>query len=414
MNKVSLYNKEIYGEVTTPNVLIDELFNMLDINVFHDKNVKWLDPCAGSGVFFERLFHSRLTSLPKMKNKLFWMTEINSFHTKILMEKFNDMVNVKNIDFLDFNEGDFDIIVANPPFQVDGSIKVPTKKSDKSKDGKVMWSRFVKHAIELLKENGTLLFITPVLWLKRDHKMHDFILKYKIEQLKCYDAGEANKLFKGNCQTPIVLFKLMKTPIINLLQNVNVGEMMYKFSVSESIPMKHYRELSNLRKLVEKVGCLKVIKTSMRPGRPKHLKVSKEKTDVFLYKNVRTCILEKKKDGIISPKLVIEYSNIPCVFNGKSKLILAHKMYGYSFFDKKGEYGISNRDNYVVVDYNKKELELLNQFLNLPCIIRLFDATRYRMRYLERYIFDFIPDITSLPNLPKNITEDNVKTYLNI
>jgi len=413
MDKVSLYNKQIYGEVTTPKQLINELFDMLDSDVFSKKNIKWLDPCAGSGVFFNELFENRLTSLPKLKNKLFWMTEINPSHTKILRERFNDVVNIKNIDFLDFNESNFDIIIANPPFQVNGTIKVPTKKGSKQKDGKEMWSRFVKHSIELLKDDGILLCITPVIWLKRDHKMHEFILNYKIQEMKCYDAGEANKLFKGNCQTPIVLFKLVKSFISNKRQNVKMGEMMYRFNVSESIPMKYYKELSSLRNLVENVGSLKVIKTSMRPGRPKNLMVSKVRTGVYFYKNVKTCILKKEND-IISPKLVIEYSNISCVFNGIPKLILAHKMYGHSYFDKKGEYGISNRDNYVIVDYSEKELEIINQFLNLPCIIKLFDATRYRMRYLERYIFDFIPNITSLPDFPKNITESNVKTYLKI
>mgnify|MGYP001242935198 FL=1 len=368
MSKVSLYNKEMYGEVTTPTILIDELFDMLDNEIFSRKNIKWLDPCAGTGVFFKELFKNRLTSLPNLKNKLFWITEINPSHTKILIEHFNEMVNIKNIDFLEFNEEKFDIIVANPPFQVNGSIKVPTKKSDKCKDGKEMWSHFVKHAIELLKDDGILLCITPVIWLKRDHKMHDFLLKYKVEEMKCYDAGEANKLFKGNCQTPIVLFKLVKRPITNKLQKVKVGEMMYSFFTVESIPMKYYKELSSLRTLVEKVGSLKVIKTSMRPGRPNNLMVSNERTGVYFYKNVKTCIL-KKYNGIISPELVIEYSNIPCVFSGKPKLILAHKMYGHSYFDKKGEYGISNRDNYVIVDDSKKEMEILNQFLNLPCII---------------------------------------------
>ena len=413
MDKVSLYNKEIYGEVTTPKRLINELFDMIDSDVFSKKNIKWLDPCAGSGVFFNELFENRLTSLPKLKNKLFWMTEINPSHTKILRERFNGMVNIKNIDFLDFNENKFDIIIANPPFQVNGSIKVPTKKGSKQRDGKEMWSHFVKHSIKLLKDDGILLCITPVIWLKRDHKMHEFILNYKIQEMSCYDAGEANKLFKGNCQTPIVLFKLVKSFIPNKLQNVKMGEIMYKFKSSESIPMKYYKELSSLRHLVKKVGSLKVIKTSMRPGRPKTLLVSKVRTGVYFYKNVKTCIL-KKENGIISPKLIIEYSNISCVFNGIPKLILAHKMYGHSYFDKKGEYGISNRDNYVIVDYSEKEMEIINQFLNLSCIIKLFDATRYRMRYLERYIFDFIPNITSLPDFPKNITEDNVKTYLNL
>jgi hypothetical protein len=167
-----------------------------------------------------------------------------------------------------------------------------------------------------------------------------------------------------------------------------------------------------MKKYVEKVGCLKVIKTSMRPGRPKQLKVNKDETGEFPYKNVKTCILQRECDNDnISPKLMIEYSNIPCVFNNVTKLILAHKMWGYSYFDEKGEYGISNRDNYVIVDYTKPQLKQINDFLNLKCIMELFDATRYRMRFLERYIFDFLPNITSLPNFPKQIDESQVKTY---
>ena len=105
----------------------------------------------------------------------------------------------------------------------------------------------------------------------------------------------------------------MKTPITNKLQKVKVGEIMYSFLTDESLPMKYYKELSSLRTLVEKVGSLKVIKTSMRPGRPNNLMVSNERTGVYFYKNVKTCIL-KKYNGIISPELVIEYSNIPSIY----------------------------------------------------------------------------------------------------
>ena len=41
MNQVSLYNKEMYGEVTTPYVLIDELFDMLDDEVYNNTSMKW-------------------------------------------------------------------------------------------------------------------------------------------------------------------------------------------------------------------------------------------------------------------------------------------------------------------------------------------------------------------------------------
>ena len=54
---------------------------------------------------------------------------------------------------------------------------------------------------------------------------------------------------------------------------------------------------------------------------------------------------------------MIEYSNISCVFNGIPKLILAHKMYGFPYLDMSGNYGISNRDNYVIIKDNINDLK---------------------------------------------------------
>ena len=415
-HQVSIYNKEMNGEVTTPNCLIDEMFEMLDDEVFKNSDVKWLDPCAGTGVFFERLFSKHLISLPFPKNKNFYTTEINANHVDLLKQKFGNLVNVNHCNFLQFKQDSFDVVVANPPFQTGGSIKVPTMKKDKKKDGKEMWSYFVKHALSLLKDNGVLLMITPTIWLKRDHKMHEYMMKYQVKELKCYDAGEANKLFRGKCQSPVVLFRLDKTLVNNLVQNIKVGEMFYRCGVEESIPMKYYDVISKLRPYVKKYGCLNVVKTSMRPGRPKDLVVSKTQNEMFPYINIKTCLLKKGEKGCknISPFLVTEYSNIPCVFYGMKKLVLAHKMKGYCYFDKEGEYGISNRDNYVLVDYTEAEMEVLNRFLNLECVMDWFDATRYRMRYLERYIFDFIPNVNCLPNFPTDITEKSVKSYFGI
>ena len=48
------------------------------------------------------------------------------------------------------------------------------------------------------------------------------------------------------------------------------------------------------------------------------------------------------------------------------------------------------------------------------CVMDWFDATRYRMRYLERYIFDLIPNVTSLPDFPQEITEKSVKDYFGV
>ena len=90
-------------------------------------------------------------------------------------------------------------------------------------------------------------------------------------------------------------------------------------------------------------------------------------------------------------------------------------MYGIPYIDYNGEYGISNRDNYVILKEDKsiKDLEKLKTFLSTQTALYLFDSTRYRMAYLEKYIFQLIPDITLLPNFPEIINDDTIASYFN-
>ena len=91
------------------------------------------------------------------------------------------------------------------------------------------------------------------------------------------------------------------------------------------------------------------------------------------------------------------YSNEPLMFYGEPKIIMAHKMYGFPYIDREGKYGICTRDNYIIKDKTIQELELIKEFLSTELILFLYETTRYRMRYLEKYVFEFIPDISKIP-----------------
>ena len=41
----------------------------------------------------------------------------------------------------------------------------------------------------------------------------------------------------------------------------------------------------------------------------------------------------------------------------------------------------------------------------------LFECTRYRMKYLEKYIFQIIPDIARLSNFPREINDETIADY---
>ena len=56
----------------------------------------------------------------------------------------------------------------------------------------------------------------------------------------------------------------------------------------------------------------------------------------------------------------------------------------------------------------------LYKFLSTNFIRTIFEATRYRMSYLEKYIFDIIPDITNINNFPDIITDNTLCNFFSL
>ena len=89
-------------------------------------------------------------------------------------------------------------------------------------------------------------------------------------------------------------------------------------------------------------------------------------------------------------------------------------MYGFPYYDASGTYGISNRDNYVILNKTPEDFVKLQQFFSTKFALYIFEATRYRMKYLEKYIFDMIPDITNIPDFPTVINDDTLALFFKL
>ena len=89
-------------------------------------------------------------------------------------------------------------------------------------------------------------------------------------------------------------------------------------------------------------------------------------------------------------------------------------MYGFPYPDLGGLFGISNRDNYVILNKTKEDFIKLYQFLSTNFIRTMFESTRYRMKYLERYIFEMLPDITKLTDFPEEINDETIFNYFEL
>jgi|UniRef100_A0A6C0C4J9 tRNA1(Val) A37 N6-methylase TrmN6 len=422
--KVSLQNKHKYGEVNTDFALVSKILSLIPEHKFKNPNLTWLDPCCGSGYFSIVLYKLLDKHLPiidaearhRQIIKMIHMVEINPEHIIGLKTLFGEKANIKCGNFLTIT-GSYDMIIGNPPFNSNGIVKVPTnKKVSKKTDGISIWQKFIKKSIDLL-EGGRLTFITPSLWMKRDHPMYQYMIQHDIKKVHTMTNTETNKAFHGHAQTPTCYFTMVKITTNKQPLYVPIYDKTIKKYVKcelrvnnkfMSLPLFAQSIVQKILVLVDVYGSIDVIKTSMRPDY-KGLSVKKQPDKEHLFPNISTCIINE-----LQPQLVINYSNRECVYANRPKLVLAHKMYGFPYYDASGTYGISNRDNYVILNKTPEEFTRLKQFFYTKFALYVFESTRYRMKYLEKYVFEMIPDITKIPDFPSDITDENLATYFNL
>lgn len=416
-------NKELFGEINTPFSLINKMLDLLPNSVFSNKNLTWLDTGCGCGYFsialFHRLFVNLATVIPSKQErkhhiitKMMFMVEVNEQHHQTLINTFGDNANIVMDDFVNHNfNKEFDIIIGNPPYNCNGLKKVPTNKtSNKKEDGKTLWIDFTKKSISILRKSGFLVYIIPSIWMKPDKaKMYDFLLKFRIKKMHCLTNTETNQVFSNLAQTPTCYFLLENAPsqnVVSLYDN-NVGKYV-SYGLTNNIPIPVFAAsvVSKMMKTTAIYGTITTIKTSL-PSQ--HTEFSNIKTDKFPHPYVHTCCLNG-----LQPMLVTKYGNQEDRYHKIPKLILAHKMYGFPYLDEKGVYGISNRDNYVVSGYTISDLEKIKDFLSTKFALYVFESTRYRMKYLEKYVFELIPDITKIADFPKIINDMTIAEFFRL
>ena len=332
------------------------------------------------------------------------MVEIQEDNVLYLRGLFGPDANIAHEDFtLHSGPRKFDYVIGNPPYNSKGSKKVPTNKiKSKKTDGITIWISFVKTSISLLKSGGNLLVIIPSIWMKPDKaKTYNYLTYFKIQMLRCLSNTETNRVFSSEAQTPTCYFWLVNQPSNNHMslydrdRNVYVE---YPLKPRAPIPVFGAAVVAKLIPFVQAMGHVRVEKTNM-PGRG--VSIVNLPDSAHPFPNIRTTVLEG-----LSPKMVINYSNTPLKYNGVCKVILPHKMYGFPYLDASGKFGISNRDNYVISGGSLEELELLCELLSTKTALYIFEATRYRMKYLERYAFELIPDLSQLEDeLVRPITD---------
>jgi hypothetical protein len=411
--------KEYYGEVLTPYSLVEEMLNMLP-NVWHS-STRWLDPACGTGYFFHviynRLFSRLSQEIPDERTrenhiqKMLTACEINSSNVEILRKDFPQM-KIWNIDFLSVNPSEtFDVIIGNPPYNAKGLKKVPTRKGSKRNDGSTIWTKFIRHSLKMLSPQGVLCMIVPSIWMKPDKAGIYPLLTRMNLKIRCRTNTETMTLFHKQAQTPTSIVCVQRPPetIPNTISLYDEGKWIpfHRMRLTDAIPTC-YAELASLTKQFQdqhSLGSLsdRVIKTGISS---KHTTFRLESDKGHPYANIRSCVLSPL------PEWTFEYSSQPCQWYDVPKIVMAHKMYGYAKADTKG-YGISRRDSYIIpMDPTSEDGKKLIAYLNTRFCRALFDCAKYRMRYLEKYAFEFIPDLLGHPKWETSSTEQITDEWL--
>ena len=407
MNNLNNEDSINYGIIYTPNNLVNNILDLIPEKHFKDPKLKWLDIGAGNGAFSLNIFNrlnNKLSNKQHIIENMLYMVEIYPDHIKELKNLFCENANIINQDFLalDNKYSNFDFIVGNPPYNINGKLKTPTNSNiKKTDDGKQVYVDFIKKSLSLLKPDGFLACIIPSLWLKPDKAgLYNILTNKKIIKLVCLSTSQTQKAFNYKAQTPTCYFLIQNTnitknnKIINIYDYLNEKFINYNLKPDFPIPINGINIINKLLEFTNAYGSLKVYKSSTTS---KNSIFNNDFGEKSIHSNIKTTVLSNN-----NPTLVINYSNIKQQYSNEPKLIMAHKMYGFPYYDISGLYGISSRDNYIILekDYNKNELLQLQAFLSTKTALFLFSTTNYRMRYLERYAFQFIPNINKIENFP--------------
>ncbi len=194
-------NVKELGQFFTPEIVADFMINLSSIN----KNDNILEPSCGEGVF-----------LKELEKKGF--TNIDGFEVDTTLKNISNVeINYESFISKDFQKK-YSLIIGNPPYIRWKNLKEELKEELINDN---LWNKyfnslcdylyiFILKSIELLKDNGELIFITPEYWMHTTHSisLRNFMISNGyFEEIIHFSE---TPIFDG-VNSSIIIFKFIKS-----------------------------------------------------------------------------------------------------------------------------------------------------------------------------------------------------------
>jgi len=396
-------NRNTFGEVFTPTILINEILDNLPPHIWKIPEYKWLDPCAGNGNFFLLVYGRLMTGLQSiitdpferkkhiLKNMIY-MNDFNRANVASLKTTFGEMANIYHSDFL--NEGavpqlsgtiKYNVILENPPYQI--------SKKGVYKGGRganhTLWNRFIEKSVECLEEeNGWLGAITPSNWRSPNNPLYETVAT-RLSYLHIYSKKDGIRLFGAQTRFDLYVLKSksniqpqskkLDTPPIIIDEH---GERHNEIQPIDWVflPNHSYDKVKRFFQLDKRSTKKRTSKLLYDSNAYNSKNLSKRKTTRAIYPIVHT---------ITRKGLGIRWSSKKNGHFGVPKVLLNRNEKQYPYNDWKGEYGMSQLTFGISVD-SKREGDMLVEKINQPDFKEAIVATKWGSFQTDPKMFAYL------------------------
>jgi len=357
-----------FGEVLTPLWLVEDMLNTLPDEVWHNPNLKWLDPCVGTGNFIQVIVQrlSKFHSIKHIMENMIYVCELQPKNVFLYMYAFDPedryALNIYNGSYLsegfgkhmaDLGIEKFDVIVMNPPYQ---------EQKEGNRKTQTLWDKFVVKTVNNLTESGYLVAVHPSGWRNVDGMFKDIQTLLKSRQMLYLEIhNEKDGLKTFGAETRYDFYCLHNVPC-NIATKIKCQD-----GTIERVDISKMEFIPNgmfdvFKKLLPKNGeeTVKILHDCAYHTQKPNMSLNNN--DEFKYPCVYTV-----KNG---DKLSLWYSNnksdthfgVPKLIWSNGRIISVG-----SYIDTNGEYGIT-QFSYAIIDEPE----------NLVHIKRAFDSKEFR------------------------------------